>query len=558
MKKIKNILLAAVTGMVTLASCTDLTETPYAIITEENLEFNDKDIEDLAGKVYQNLRKAFDFNGLVAINDEAGDLYAIPLRLGVGWGDFYIAFHKHEFNQSIHHLWVAWDACYGGILYANKCLDMPKVQENKTLSAELRAMRALFYYILFDLFRNVPLITTLDNPAGYMPEQASPQETFDFIVNELNAIIPDLGTDKPHGYPNEYMARMILAKMYLNHNAWFNDFSSNEYYEKAIVEADAVISSGKYELEDEYLTSFKSDNSISKEVIFSVPFSGLYATGNALSLKFMIQEGLKAFGCTGTASNGGVALPQFIDTYDPDDKRFDDTWAHGQQYDYYTGEKLRTNADDQGVVDLVYTKDVHSIDNPGAYMLEGYRFKKYEITPDSYGTYGTDICFFRLADAMFIKAECLLRIGRDKQTAADLITEVRKRAFRDHPEKAVRTIADLEAGSVYDYGHREYTSRGATNYDPNSYVATYEGGDDIELGGLLDDLAWEFVGEQHRRQDLIRFHLTSKKSNVWNGKSWFCKDAESDPTDMNKNLFPIYVDFLNGNNELIQNPGYER
>ena len=134
---------------------------------------------------------------------------------------------------------------------------------------------------------------------------------------------------------------------------------------------------------------------------------------------------------------------------------------------------------------------------------------KSEIVAGDGGTYGNDVAFFRLADAMFIKAECLLRLGRDEQVAADLITEVRSRSF-DSAAEAQRTVADLTGGSVYDYGHREYTSEGFNNWE--SYVFTIEGGDDIELGGLLDDLAWEFVGEHHRRQDLVRFKMADGRS----------------------------------------------
>ena len=204
-----------------------------------------------------------------------------------------------------------------------------------------------------------------------------------------------------------------------------------------------------------------------------------------------------------------------------------------------------------GTGNLTYSKDVHSIDNPGAYQQEGYRFVKSEIVGGDAGTYGNDVAFYRLADAMFIKAECLLSLGREEQVAADLIIEVRKRSFATN-EKATRTIAQLKGGSVYDYGYREYTSAGFANWDPASYISTTEGGADILLGGLLDDLAWEFAGEHHRRQDLIRFKMTDGR-NVFNGKSWFCKKAT---TETHWNYFPIPLDFMNSNISLVQNQGY--
>ncbi|MDR3188447.1 MAG: RagB/SusD family nutrient uptake outer membrane protein [Prevotellaceae bacterium] len=568
MKTIQN-KIATLAASVLLAgafACTDLTETPYDVITEDNIEFTDQDIDNMSGKVYQSLRGIYwNWNGYFDLMEESSDLIMTPARIGIGWGDYYILLHKHEFNgSSISHLWTVWDAGYAGILYANKCLDIPAVQENKAKAAELRTMRALFYYLLFDLFRNIPLDTTQNHPKGYLPEQAPPQATFNFIVNELRAAIPDLGTDKPYGYPNEYVARMILAKMYLNHNAWFNDFSSNEWYEKALAEVEVILGAGKYSLEPEYKNCFKNDLSKSPEVIFGVPMDGKYASGNYLVNKCLIAEGKKAFGATGTAWNGSCGIPQFMDTYDEKDQRFNDSWAHGQQYEYQTGKILMADGDADadgkgnglGKVKLIYTKEVHSIDNPGAYMLEGYRFVKYEICADEYGTYGDDICFFRLADAMFIKAECLLRLGRDKATAAQLVTEVRQRSFKKTPAKATRTAADLEGASVYQYGHREWTSKGALVYDPEKFIETKEGGDNIELGGLLDDLAWEFVGEHHRRQDLVRFRLTGKDMNVFNGKSWFCKDAETDETDIHKNIYPIWQSFVESNIKIKQNPGY--
>ena len=61
--------------------------------------------------------------------------------------------------------------------------------------------------------------------------------------------------------------------------------------------------------------------------------------------------------------------------------------------------------------------------------------------------------FFRLADAYFIKAECLLRLGgyngESEQVAADLVTAVRQRAFKSDPGKATVTVAQFKGGSRY-------------------------------------------------------------------------------------------------------------
>lgn len=562
MKLFKKTIIGFVTGsLLTLGACTDLSETVYDKLTDETIDVSDPEIVgSMMGKAYVQLRYLYwGWNGYFDLVEECSDTYMTPKRIGVGWGDLYISMHKHNWNTSQGHLGGLWEFAYVGIGYANKCLDV--LPETGNDQAQMRFVRALNYYLLLDAFRNVPLETTQDVEEGHLPKQASAQEIFDFCVSELNAIKDDLGTNKIHGYPNRYAACMVLAKLYLNYNAYFRT-SGNEYYEKALAEVNEVINDGGYSLATNYLDNFKVTISGSPEVIFALPLDKLNASHNYLVNKCLVGAGAAAYGYTGAPWNGSCAVPQFIESYDPEDKRLNDTWTGGVQRYATTdadgntipqsGDPIPFSSDDwagQGV--LNYSLRVHSIDNPGAYQQEGYRFVKSEIEAGTYGTYGNDVAFFRLADAMFIKAECLLRLGRDEQTAADLITEVRKRSF-DSAAKAVRTVAELKGGSKYDYGHREYTSEGYANWDPSSYISTVEGGADIEFGGLLDDLAWEFVGEHHRRQDLIRFKMTDGR-NVFNGKSWFCKDAT---TQTHWDYFPIPKGAMDANISLVQNEGY--
>jgi hypothetical protein len=366
----------------------------------------------------------------------------------------------------------------------------------------------------------------------------------------LNDVKETLSSLNEYGKINKATCHMILAKMYLNYNAWFetNDMS---YYQRAYDEVQEVIDSKRYSLSPNYSDPFKADLSTCSEVIFALPSDNNYARANYCVNKCFHGASRATFGYTGTPWNGSCAVPQFIDTYDEDDSRFEATWLVGEQYD------LQGNVIMVGDEPLNYTQFVNSIDNPGAYPMQGARFRKFEIVAGTAGTYADDQQIFRLTDAYMIKAECLLRLngykGETEQTAADIVTMIRERAFRGNPQKAIRTVAQLKGPSCYAYGLAE------TQLDANGnpvFVGTVEGGEDIELGGFLDDLAWEFVGEHHRRQDLIRFRLTSKNMNVFNGKSWFCKKAETDPNDTHKNIYPIYQTILDGNLKLKQNPGY--
>lgn len=558
---INTIKAAAVCCALATAACTDLTETVYDKLTDETVDVNDLEVVgSMMGEAYAQFRYLYwGWNGYFDLMEECADTYMTPKRIGIGWGDLYVLMHKHSWNSTQGHIESLWHYAYVGIGYANKCLDV--LPDTGSEQAQMRFIRALNYYVLLDAFRSVPLETTQDTPEGHLPEQVSAKDLFDFCVTELNAVKDELGTQKTHGYPNRYAACMVLAKLYLNYNAYFNT-ADTDCYEKALAEVNEVIDDGGYSLAAAYLDNFKADISGSPEVIFAIPLDKKRAAHNYLVNKCLVGAGAAAYGYSGAPWNGSCAVPQFIDSYDTVDKRLGYTWTGGVQrsatvdsdgnYTPQSGDAIAFTSDDwagQGV--LNYSKNVHSIDNPGAYQQEGYRFVKSEIVGGDAGTYGNDVAFFRLADALFIKAESLLRLGREEQTAADLISSVRQRSF-DSAAKAVRTVSDLKGGSKYDYGHREYTCEGYANWDASSYISTSEGGADIVLGGLLDDLAWEFAGEHHRRQDLVRFKMADGR-NIFNGKSWFCKDAT---TETHWDYFPIPKAAMNANISLVQNNGY--
>ncbi|RYY15856.1 MAG: RagB/SusD family nutrient uptake outer membrane protein, partial [Chitinophagaceae bacterium] len=145
-----------------------------------------------------------------------------------------------------------------------------------------------------------------------------------------------------------------------------------------------------------------------------------------------------------------------------------------------------------------------------------------------------DFPIVRYADILMMKAESLLRTGKENE-AAVIVTQVRQRAFRSNPSKATVTGAELKMGSVYKYGY----------YNTNATISELQGGADIQFGRFLDELGWEFAAEARRRQDIIRF-------GVFHTKIWF----NHRPSSMQKALFPIPEGELIKNTNLKQNPGY--
>ncbi len=563
-KTFKNIVLSLLVGgsIGFTTSCTDLEEHLYSSLNDENIDLtNEDDISLVVGQAVAQFRYLHcSWFGLFHQLEVCTDQYMVPYRIGIGWGDLYINGHKHNWDYNYGLSENNWYYAYACINYCNLALDnLP--EENTEDIAQMRFFRAMCYYHLLDLFRNVPLQTTMDVETGYVPEQQDAQTIYDFCVSELNDIKEQISTEYIHGWGNKYAVCMALAKLYLNKNVYLGT-DDTQGYEDALTEVNTVINEGGFSLAENYSDCFREDIDDCPEIIFCIPGDRTHTSQFNLMTYVMPQSGLDAYGSTANATNGSCAVPQFIDTYDANDQRLTDTWAMGLQryavensdgtYTPNAGEPIPFTSDDwSGTGYLTYNQNVHSID--GAYQQEGYRLHKYEIVGGGdWGTTADDLVIFRLADAMFIKAECLLRLGRDEQTAADLVTEVRRRSF-ENEEDAVRTVEQLKGGSVYSYGHSEYSPNAYNDW--TSYTSTYEGGDDIEFGGLFDDLGWEFACEEHRRQDMIRFKLSDGR-NVFNGKSYFCKDAVSDVSEDHWNVFPIPESVMRTNTTIEQNPGY--
>ena len=106
-------------SMLTLGSCTDLSETIYSEIASEQYEFSESDNQGQFATVYSSLRDFYWAWYGYADLDICTDLWCIPLRLGVGWGDLYISFHKHEFHAGLGHLSGLWTNGYAGITACN-------------------------------------------------------------------------------------------------------------------------------------------------------------------------------------------------------------------------------------------------------------------------------------------------------------------------------------------------------------------------------------------------------------------------------------------------------
>jgi len=82
--------------------------------------------------------------------------------------------------------------------------------------AEARALRALTYYHIIDLFGNVPFVDENSQVGGANPSQISRADLFDWMVNDLEETAEQLPANPEKYRAGKGLAYMLLAKLYLN------------------------------------------------------------------------------------------------------------------------------------------------------------------------------------------------------------------------------------------------------------------------------------------------------------------------------------------------------
>lgn len=521
-------------ALLSCASCS-LDEIVYSDMTagEYYSNFSEDDVPAAIGKLYSDLRLLYAGGNVHTAgcwqytNEETGDLWVTPKRGGAWYdGGIYYRLNQHKWEWTDAHMLNNWRIAYRCINDCNRLIyefsDLDVAGKERMLS-EIRTARAFWYFVLCDMYGNVPIQTRYDVPDGYLPETSSRQEVFDFVVGELEECIPELLV-KEYGRWDSYAAKCLLAKCFLNAESW-NVKVEGDAWDKVVELCDEIIGSKKYSLESDYKASFVTENQNSNEIIMAVCNDEVYDASVPFLIHLCTMHWKYCYHAnTVTQYWGGCcATPEFAMSYDADDLRYEKSWFEGQLYDNtgaYTG-KVGTplycdpwDARDMGKL-LIHTKEIPLFEGdaiPTTGEASGVRMQKYEIKTGALNRLSNDFVLFRYADVLFMKAEALYRKngGSATQDVCDLINSVRKRAFVNFTDDKKVTVADLD--------------------------------DDR----FLQEYAWEFCQEGWRRQQLIRFgqFLT---------KSWFLHE----PTvDTDRLLFPVPREEMLANPKLKQNHGY--
>jgi len=530
--KIKTALLipALVAAM---AGCNnDLTEITYSDLPADTYAYTDA--AAAMGIVYANIRSNFSHTDWWIVQETSSDEMCHPANAS-GWDDggIYKRMHLHTWNSENPQMNNMWNHFYPGILNANRIIGQlesgaipPNIGPKEALVSEMKVARAFFYWFLLDNFGDVPLDTS--STAAQLLPKTPRGEIYQFIVNEITEALPNLSenNDKAmYGRFNKWAAKALLANVYLNAEV----YGAGAKWSDCLTQCNDIIASNKYSLEPNYKDIFKTANENSPEIIFAVPFDekvggGFFPEMFSWNGSFKEKSNMQA---TPWGFGAVMAVPQFIDTYDPADQRLADSWLMGTQYKL-NGEVIKASDG----TPFTLTKDLPD----GLYTneKEGYRMNKFEVKVGAFSNLSNDFPFFRYAQVLLMKAECLLRDNKAAE-AAILVTEVRERAFKNNPAKAAVTGNALVQNTRYQYGYIE-------NYlvvDPGNNTP-------VQYGGFLDELGWEFAWEGHRRRDNIRF-------GTFTTKSWLSHKPNGDY----RTVFPLPQSAVNANTQLIQNPDYE-
>lgn len=516
--------------MVFTLSCTNLDEELYSDVTADNFFKTDEEFIAALGQAYSSFGGIGNHSGLWSINELASDELVISTK-GGDWydGGVLLQLHKHEFAIDNSFFNNAWTFLYGGINTCNRLIyqfESLGTPEADAFIAELRGVRALWYYWAIDAFGNIPLVVNFTDTET--PATKSRAEVFAFIESELTEIIPLLPTERSaatYGRMTKWAALAIRAKLYLNAGV----FTGTPQWQKAADDATDIIDNGGFSLEGSYKSNFAISNEGSKENIFVFPYDKVFAQGFnwvAMTLSVASQP---TYNLTFQPWNGYQTVEEFYNSYiDPaqnpgpqgpvwkgltkdldqdgisdDEGTIDDRLSNfivGPQYNQDGSRTLDGGFEpnDFDGAPVTFTPQLNEI-YPQGLRQAGARIGKYEFEVGGTSNMSNDFVIFRLADIILTKAEALHRLGQPG--ALELVNMLRDRAGVDPFPALTDELLFAERGR-------------------------------------------EMYAEMTRRQDLIRFGKFQE--------AWWEKTVKDDHYE----LFPIPKQQRDANPLLQQNPGY--
>ena len=511
MKTARIRLIGLVSAALIIGSCTNLDENLRDSFTPNNFLKNPSELDAALLGAYSPIFGWNNHGNYFSMQEVTTDEAMIPQR----GGDWYdggqpAGIHTHGYAPNYDFVANLYNAAFGGVSACNRLLATPGLSDPYTV-AELKVLRAYYYWVLLDNYGNVPLATEFGKSQG----QKQRAEIYAFVDSELTANLPLLKakstdpTGKTYGRLNYWAGQAIAAKLYLNAKV----YTGTAQYDKAIAACDEIINSGKYSLESNYKNIFKSDNKGSAEHIWVIPYDRLYGQGFNLVQMTLHYGSQQTYNLQQQPWNGYCSLEDFYNSYSNSDARKANNFVVGPQFIYGTTNQVQDasfETNDPDGAGLNFTPKVNEL-APNALRQAGARLGKYEFAIGALPNLDNDVPLYRYADILLTKAEALFRkssFGGDA-TGLLLVNQVRART-----------------------GLAPYTAVTLTSDE------------------FLAERGREMAFESWRRNDLIRFGKY--------GAPFFGKPGTD--AGNTRELFPIPLSAITAasgeGTPLVQNPGY--
>lgn len=384
--------------------------------------------------------------GIYDLNTFTTDEAIMPTR-GGDWydGGFWQGLFLHKWGINNDAIQATWEYLYKVVMLSNKSLEQIESYalthadaELPGYRAEVRALRAMYYYYLTDLFGSIPLVLS-SKVASKDIVLSEREDIFNFIFKELQEVTPLLPAQFSNRSGNYYgrltrpVAYFLLAKLALNaeiymDNNWvddthpdgktiFFDVDGNTFNAWQTVEfyCDQITALG-YRLESDYAANFAVYNEGSVENIFTIPMNKtLYTNQMQYLFRSRHYNHAKALGLSG--ENGSSATIEALQTFgyetNEQDPRFDYCYYAGTVYDL-KGNVVKLD-DGTALVYEPWKVKLDLSDEPYE-KTAGARMKKYEIDDKAMKDgklMENDIVLFRYADVLLMKSEAKVRDGRN-------------------------------------------------------------------------------------------------------------------------------------------------
>lgn len=277
MKRINRYILAA-SSLLFVASCKNVLDVePYDRISEDVIWSTKANAETFVYGSYGIMER---------YNSGPGqDVYTSNIQANDGTARNAFQVFREIIDNTFDAGFNNWGQVRRSNLIIKKVGESPGISDSdkKALIAEGKFLRAMSYY---DVARKIGRIVWIDRVLTekdelLLPTTASPTESYNYIIKDLEEAVADLPATKIPGRANKYTAAAYLTEVclqalaYKNYPNAANVDANDPLLEKVIKYANLVINEGGYVLETDYEGMFNQTKSTSPEIIFAVYKKGI-------------------------------------------------------------------------------------------------------------------------------------------------------------------------------------------------------------------------------------------------------------------------------------------